>query len=150
VECVIFVGIPASGKTTFYKQRLQTSHAHVSKDELPPGGNRNRRHLELLDAALRSGRSVVIDNTHPSAADRAPLVAFARERGARVVAYYFESDPRQSLGRNALRAGRARVPAVAIFASAKRLQPPTAAEGFDAIYTVRIAADGGFDIEKQL
>jgi len=32
-----------------------------------------------------------------------------------------------------------------VFVTAKRLQPPTAAEGFDAIYRVR-AAGGGFEV----
>jgi len=33
----------------------------------------------------------------------------------------------------------------ATFGTAKRLQPPTAAEGFDAVYRVR-AEGGGFDV----
>jgi hypothetical protein len=37
------------------------------------------------------------------------------------------------------------VPGVAVFATAKRLQPPTPAEGFDAVYRVR-AEGGGFEV----
>ena len=33
-EIVIFVGIPASGKTTFYKERFFPSHVYVSQDQL--------------------------------------------------------------------------------------------------------------------
>jgi hypothetical protein len=35
---------------------------------------------------------------------------------------------------------------VAIFMAAKRLEPPTVAEGFDAVYRVR-AAGGRFEVE---
>jgi hypothetical protein len=41
----------------------------------------------------------------------------------------FESTRRESLGRNRGREGKARVPDVAILATAKRLVPPTLAEG---------------------
>ena len=33
-EIVIFVGIPASGKTSFYKERFFPSHVYVSQDQL--------------------------------------------------------------------------------------------------------------------
>jgi tRNA uridine 5-carbamoylmethylation protein Kti12 len=34
-ECVIFVGLPASGKTTFHQQRFAATHRHISKDQSP-------------------------------------------------------------------------------------------------------------------
>jgi predicted kinase len=147
MECAILVGLPGSGKTTFYRARLAATHVHVSKDELPRGANKVRRQQEALEAALARGESVAVDNTNPTVADRAPIIAAARACGAAVVCYVFESDPRASLARNATREGRAKVPPVAIFAIAKRLQPPTRAEGFDAIHRVRIAGDGRFEVE---
>jgi hypothetical protein len=84
---------------------------------------------------------VVVDNINPTPADRAPLIAIGRARGAEVVGYYFAGSVAESLARNRLRTGRQRVPEVAIFAAAKRLQPPTLAEGFDRLYRVRAAAE---------
>ena len=40
MELVILVGLPGSGKTTFYQSRFAETHAHVSKDLL-----RDRRPL---------------------------------------------------------------------------------------------------------
>jgi hypothetical protein len=51
---------------------------------------------------------------------------------------------RGSLGRNAGRAGRARVPDVAIFAARRRLVPPDASEGFAAAFEVTPAPGGAF------
>jgi predicted kinase len=99
----------------------------------------------MIADALAAGRSVAVDNVNASAADRAPLIAAARARGARVVGYALEADVRECLRRNRAREGKARVPDVAIFVSRKRLQPPTMAEGFDALFQVR-AVEGRFDL----
>jgi len=129
---VIFVGLPASGKSTYYFQHFAQTHEHVSKDLLPRGA---RQEL-LVEKALAAGKSVVVDNTNPSAEVRAPLVAIGRRHGARIVAIYFETDVRTAIMRNRQREGRARVPDVAIFTTKKKLMPPTLEEGFDEVRVI--------------
>ena len=140
-ELVIFVGPQASGKSTFFRERFAATHEHVSKDLFRNNRNRNRRQGQLVEAALRAGRPVVVDNTNPTVGDRRPLVGLGRRFGARIVGYHFDSDVRDCLARNARREGRARVPDVAIFATAKRLVPPSHDEGFDELYRVRPEGD---------
>jgi predicted kinase len=146
-ECVIFIGLPAAGKTTFFKQRFATTHAHISKDLWPRSADKRTRQARELRAALAAGRSVVVDNTNPSIADRAEIVAVARALDARVIGYYFVTEIRDAVGRNRGREGTARVPDVAIFSAARRLVPPSLAEGFDELSIVRIAGEGTFDVE---
>jgi predicted kinase len=148
-ELVIFVGLQASGKSTFFRGRFAATHEHVSKDLFRNNKNRNRRQRELVEAALRAGRSVVVDNTNPTVEDRRPLVELGRGFGARVVAYHFDSETSGCLARNARREGKARVPDVAIFATAARLVPPSREEGFDEIYRVRLE-DLGFEVRDVL
>jgi predicted kinase len=73
------------------------------------------------------------------------LVGLGRESGARIVGYYFESGVRECLARNARRECKARVPDVAIYATAKRLVPPSRAEGFDELLCVRLN-DSAFEV----
>ena len=148
MELVIFVGLQASGKSTFYRARFAATHDLVSKDLLRRSKHRNkeRKQEELIVAALAAGRSVVVDNTNPTAEERAPLIALGRAYGATVAGYYVESRVGASLERNRGREGRARVPDVAIFATAKRLRPPSYTEGFDRLYRVRVAGDGLFEV----
>lgn len=146
-ECVIFIGLPASGKTTFYQRRFSGTHAHISKDLWPNVGRKDARQATLLRAALLAGESVVVDNTNPAVSDRAALIALAREFGARVVGYYFTAATREAVGRNRGRDARGRVPDVAIFTKAKRMSPPSFAEGFDELYRVSIGADNEFIVE---
>ena len=136
-EMVILVGLPGAGKTTFVTQRFSERHLHVSKDRMPRGRRDERHQAQLIAAWLSCGKSIVVDNTNASRDDRARLIALGRTHGARVVGYAFDCTPDTCLARNAGRQGKARVPNVAIFATAKRLVQPTLAEGFDELFTVR-------------
>lgn len=143
-ELAILIGLPGSGKTTFARARL-AGHVHVSKDLMPKASRRDERQLALVKDALAAGRSVVVDNINPRIADRAPLIGAARALGAGVMGYVLDADVQECLRRNRAREGKARVPDVAIFVNRKRLQPPSAAEGFDALYRVR-GSDGQFTV----
>jgi predicted kinase len=145
-ECVIFIGLPAAGKTTFYHQHFAATHRHVSKDLWPNAANKDARQAAQLREALAAGVPVVVDNTNASVADRAALIAIAREFAARIVGYHFTATTREAVGRNRAREGRQRVPDVAIFTVAKRMTPPLRAEGFDELYAVRAIDNGTFQV----
>jgi predicted kinase len=138
VELVILVGLQASGKSTFFRERFAATHEHVSKDLFRNNRNRNRRQRELVEAALGAGCPVVVDNTNPTVKERRLLIELGRQFGARIAGYFFESGVRECLARNARREGKARVPDVAIYATAKRLVHPSRVEGFDEILCVRL------------
>ena len=140
---MILVGLPGAGKSTFARGRFP-SHEQISKDMLPNVRSKQARQDALLRAALSAGRDVVVDNTSVTLAERAAIIAIARERGARVVGYYVEASTREAIARNEKREGRAKVPKVAIFTCAKRLVPPSLDEGFDELHTVRAVEGGGF------
>jgi predicted kinase len=150
VECAILIGLPGAGKTTFYRVHLSGTHTLVSKDLFPRAANRQRRMLREIAAALDTGRSVAVDNTNPSRADRAPIIDLARARGAQVVAYHVRATTREAVARNEGRSGRDRVPKVAIFTVAKRLERPALDEGFDAVCDVLPKAGGAFDVVDPL
>ena len=144
-EIAILVGLPGAGKSTFYRQRLAATHAHVSKDLLPNAKNRQARQEALVREALASGRSVAVDNTNVAPADRAAIVSIARGFGVRVVAHYIEASTREAVARNEGREGKSKVPKVAIFTCAKRLVPPSLDEGFDEVHVWRVTDTGAFD-----
>lgn len=142
-DCVILVGLPGAGKTTFYRRRFQSTHALISKDLLPRGRAKQNRQDAQLRAALAAGRSVVVDNTNVTRAERAAIISRARAMGARVVGYFLHISIRDAVARNELRSGREKVPNVAIFTRAKHLEPPTMDEGFDELHVLQ-PADGAF------
>ena len=143
-ECAILIGLPGSGKSTFYRERLATTHELVSKDLLPNVRQRQDRQELLIRAALERGAAVAVDNTNVSLAERAAIIRIARERQARIVGYYIEATTREAVARNEGREGKARVPKVAIFTCAKRLVPPSLEEGFDELHRFHVDAGGRF------
>ena len=132
-ELIIFVGLQGSGKTTYYRHNFAATHVPVSKDLMPNARNREGKHREMIAAALSRGESVVVDNTNPTPAVRAPLIAVGKQHGARVAAYFFEVPVKTAVARNRQREGKARVPDVAIFVAAKKLKAPSFDEGFDEV-----------------
>jgi predicted kinase len=147
MELVVLIGLPGAGKTTFHRSRYGATHVHVSKDLLGHGARRkDEKQMRLVEMTLRSGRSVVVDNTNPRRADRVPLLEAARRFGARTLAVLVTAPVAECLRRNAAREGRARVPAVAIYVAAKKLEPPSREEGFDEVLEASIAEDGSWSV----
>lgn len=146
MELVIFIGLQASGKSTFFRNYLAATHVLVSKDLMRNNRNRARRQAQLVEAALQTGRSVVVDNTNSTVEDRALLIELGNRYSAQIVGYYFESNLKDCLERNQQRAGKHRIPDVGIYATIKKLLRPTYAEGFHQLFYVRMARDCGFDV----
>jgi predicted kinase len=148
MELILLIGLQAAGKTTFYRQRLADGYRHVSMDLLRNNPRLARRQTQLIEQAMQAGFSVVVDNTNPTAEVRAPLIALGKEYRCTISGYYFPPDVTGSVKRNAAREGKAKVPPVAIYATRKKLQPPSYAEGFDALYYVSIAEDSAFQVQS--
>jgi predicted kinase len=144
----MLIGLPGAGKTRFYNDYFAATHAHVSKDLWPNARARDERQRRIIEENLRAGASIVVDNTNPTIAERAVAIAAARRHGARIVGYFFNVTTRQAVARNTERTGRARVPNVAIFTAAKRLEPPALTEGFDQIFEVQLTPERAFKVRE--
>ncbi len=139
---IIFIGIQASGKTTFYNTAL--SHhgfCHINLDTLKT----RHRESELFRSCLTQGRNIVVDNTNPAKVDRARYIPLARGAGYKVIGIFFQSILRHCIARNELRGET--VPRHAIPNTQNKLEMPGIDEGFDELYFVKIKTDG-FDISK--
>lgn len=144
MEAVILVGVQGAGKSTFYRERFFDTHVRINLDMLR---TRKREQL-LLAACLDAGLSFVVDNTNPQAGDRAKYIGPAREKGFRVIAYFFDVPLRDAMHRNNQRKLRQKIPAVAVAGTHKKLEPPRKDEGFDQIFTVRVSEPGGFAVTE--
>ena len=136
-EIIIFIGIPASGKSTFYEQYFAATHIHISLDILHTRNQENR----MLEKTLTSGKSCVIDNTNVTAAERAKYIEAGKRYEYKVIGYYFRSSIDECRIRNDRRHGRKQVPEVAMRNKAAHLERPSMQEGFDELYYVKIVDD---------
>jgi predicted kinase len=136
-ELVVMVGLQGCGKSTWVAANLAATHVVVSKDHWPNARRREVRQRRVVAELLAEGRSVVVDNTNPSVAERAPLVAAARAAGAPARCVWVDTPWETCLARNEAREGRAKVPLVGLLATRGRFEPPSRGEGFDSVETVR-------------
>jgi predicted kinase len=131
------VGLQGSGKSTWVRRHLAGTHVVVSKDHWPNARRREARQLRVVTELLGAGAAVVVDNTDPAPADRAPLVAAARLAGVPVRAVWLDTPTDVCIVRNDARQGRARVPIQGVLSTRARLVPPSTEEGFDRVDVVR-------------
>lgn len=140
MEAIIFIGVQGSGKSTFYRERFSETHVRINLDML------RTRHREKLifEACIVAKQPFVVDNTNPTAADRARYIAPAQAAGFRVIAYFFATPLREALRRNNLRKGKERIPAAGVAAAFRKLQRPKLEEGFDEIHAVELTPKDRF------
>jgi predicted kinase len=131
------VGLQGAGKSTWVAEHLAGTHVVVSKDHWPNARRREARQRRVVAELLADGASVVVDNTNPAPADRAPLLELARAAGVPARAVHLDVPLETCLERNDARTGRARVPLVGLYCTAGRLTPPTTDEGFTEVLVVR-------------
>lgn len=144
MQLIIFTGVQASGKSSFYLLNLYHSHLRINLDMLK---TRHRENM-IFEACLASKTKTVIDNTNPTKTDRARYIQRAKDAGFEVISYYFETDLNSALERNSHREGKANIPEVGIRATYKKLEVPSLDEGFDEIFKVKIVGNGEFQIQS--
>ncbi|MBK9580189.1 MAG: ATP-binding protein [Fibrobacterota bacterium] len=144
MEAVVFSGIQASGKTSFYKERFFRSHVLISLDQLHTR-NKEKRFLELC---LELQQPFVVDNTNPTREDRSKYVQLAKGRKFMVVGYHFVSSLADAMLRNEVRQGSERIPEIGVRATAKKLEPPCFEDGFDQLFFVTLE-NGCFQVEER-
>jgi predicted kinase len=134
MEAILFIGIPAVGKSTFYQERFFTNHVRINLDMLKT----RVRELLILQACLRGKQPFIVDNTNTLKRERARYLELAKPAGFPVVGYYFLSRLQEALARNRLRTGQAHISKKGILAKYSQLEVPSLAEGFDQLFYAAI------------
>lgn len=144
MQAVIFIGVQATGKTSFFKERFADTHVRINLDMLR---TRHREQL-ILAACIEARQSFVVDNTNPTIEDRKRYILPAKAANFELIGYYFQSRLSELLERNQNRSGKERIPVLGVRAAYRKLEIPKLSEGFDRLYTVRIDTPGSFVVEE--
>ncbi|MDM8559163.1 AAA family ATPase [Candidatus Parabeggiatoa sp. HSG14] len=134
MEAIIFTGIQATGKSTFYQQYFSDTHSRINLDML------KTRHREdiILRACIEAKQRFVVDNTNPTVENRQKYIILAKKAGFKIIGYYFQSKIKEAIQRNNTRTGKACIPEKGITAAYAKLQIPNFSEGFDTLFYVSI------------
>jgi predicted kinase len=134
MEMIIFTGIQASGKTTFFIEFFFNTHLRISLDLL---NTRNKESI-FLSTCLEIQQRIVIDNTNPTVDDRKIYIQRAKKYKYKVIGYFFDSNLDSALARNSLRKGKQNIREFGVKTTLKKLQEQHFSEGFDELYKVTI------------
>ena len=144
MNAIVFIGIQASGKSTFFQQRFADSHVRINLDMLKT----RHREQRLIETCLATEQPFAIDKTNPTCEERAGYISSAHDAGFRVIGYYFQSSIEVCKERNASRIDAAQIPLKGLLGTHAKLELPSYEEGFDELYYVRIDDDGCFVVEE--
>ncbi len=123
---VLFVGVPGSGKTTYYQTNLsKLGYVHANQDNL----GTKAKVLKLTRESMTKGLNVCIDATNPGQNRREEFYKLANRYGHNIVVIYFVRDGR---GFNKLRPKP--VPTIAYSMYYKYLVEPTALNTPGSLY----------------
>jgi len=148
VKIVIAVGLPGSGKSTYFKHRGWNA---ISSDEIrrliaddPEDQTIHARVFAtiryLIRQRLAAGRPVAyVDATHLTRWERRPYIRLARRYGCEIEALFFDVPAEACIERNERR--ERVVPRRVIVEMSGKMQPPTLDEGFDRILRPRMHTD---------
>ncbi|QDW24690.1 ATP-binding protein [Pedobacter sp. KBS0701] len=132
MEAIIFCGIQATRKTTFFKERFFKTHVHISLDLL----NTRNKEIRFIETCILTSQPFVVDNTNPTLEERAKYISIAKANKFKVTGYYFQSKLTDAVERNNQRSGKEKIPEIGIRGTFKKLNLPSINEGFDELYYV--------------
>jgi len=139
-EMVLFVGFPASGKSTLAKRYMvPAGYVHVNRDTLKT----QDKCIKAAREAVEDGKSVVIDNTNPDPAVRATYIAIAKKANIPVRCFRFDLEEKlaQHLNMFRERVGiSAHVPRIGYNIYKKNFKEPALSEGFSEVKKIRFVA----------
>eukprot|EP00479_Gromia_sphaerica_P005035 TRINITY_DN1600_c0_g1_i1.p1 TRINITY_DN1600_c0_g1~~TRINITY_DN1600_c0_g1_i1.p1 ORF type:complete len:206 (+),score=23.21 TRINITY_DN1600_c0_g1_i1:261-878(+) len=137
-EVIVFCGFPASGKSTFANRHLiPHGYEWVNRDTLKTPA----KCIKATKAAVSAGNSVVVDNTSPTASDRARYTSVAEAAEIPVRCFWFQTPRNICEHLNFIRekqtsGERRRVPPVGFNMFKSRFEEPRKSEGFSEVVRI--------------
>ncbi|WWC92336.1 polynucleotide kinase 3'-phosphatase [Kwoniella dendrophila CBS 6074] len=147
LEIVLFVGPPASGKSSFYRKHFAIEgYEHINQDLL---GTRDKC-LRIAETFLGEGTKVVIDNTNRNKETRAYWIRLAMRMKIPIRLFHFLCPLELAKHNNVYRAcygpsdepTRTLLPMLAFNSYGAAFEKPSIDEGFDEIRGVNFHFEG--------
>ena len=144
-EVILFIGPPASGKTTFYQKYLQPhGYVHINRDTLGSW----QKCVTECEKAIELGKSIVIDNTNPDVESRKRYLTVAEQHKIPTRCFVFTASIAHCKHNNRFRElkniGNSKykpVNDIAFNAYSARFTQPNVSEGFTEIIQVNFLPD---------
>lgn len=152
LHCIIFCGLPASGKSSFYRNHLAShGYVHINCDTL-----KSLSKCKLLaKQTFGESKNTVVDNTNVKRDTRSEWIQLCKQHKVLPIIFYFKMSLEHVFHNNKFRKllpadGSSAVPDVVIYTQNKNLEPPTREEGAHSVFIVNFAPKFCDDLHKKL
>jgi bifunctional polynucleotide phosphatase/kinase len=149
-ELIIMVGVPGSGKSTFVKKYIAPhNYGIINRDT----SKTIQKCIKECIQFIKSGRSIVIDNTNPTIESREKFIKIATDRGYMCRCFIMNTDvalaKHNMCYRHYISGGQIdTIPNIVYNIYKKKYDPPERNEGFEEINTIDFSLDSNIDISK--
>ena len=146
-EMIMVIGRQGSGKSVFSREILEcptfSNYEYINRDVCKTQASC----LKKVNIAIKSGKSVWIDNTHPDRKSREDYIKIAKKNDLHVTVYMMDVPELLSKHLNHMRVMKSsgkvdKIPEVAYRVYNKRYQAPNLDEGIDKIISVPFSYKG--------
>ncbi|EJU05701.1 PNK3P-domain-containing protein [Dacryopinax primogenitus] len=156
-EIVLFVGPPASGKTSFFRKHFEPfKYQHVNQDTLKT----RAKCMQMVEKVVREGHGVVVDNTNRDKETRKEYVALAEKLGVPIRCLSFNVSIALGWHNNLYRAfclasehrdhqKREMLPYSAFASFTNQMEEPDLSEGFKEIREINWVFEGNDEERKR-
>ncbi|XP_031760697.1 bifunctional polynucleotide phosphatase/kinase isoform X2 [Xenopus tropicalis] len=138
-EVVVAVGFPGAGKSTFFKEHMiPKGYECANRDTLGTW----QKCVAACEAALKRGKSIVIDNTNPDLESRSRYIDCAKKAGVPARCFLFTATIEEAKHNNRFREmtytgkGHVSVNDMVINSYRTKFVEPSASEGFSEILKI--------------
>lgn len=149
LEVILFVGCPASGKSTFYKCHLKSrGYIHINRDTLGTW----QKCVAECNRALQVGKSVAVDNTNPDRESRLRYIECARNHNVPIRCFVFTTSIAHAKHNNKFReltvkeSSYKKVNDLVFNTYKSKFSEPEISEGFSQI--VKVTINPSFESDK--
>ena len=139
---MVFVGFPASGKTTFYEKIMKPKgYLHVNRDTLGSW----QKCVNICSQELKRKTKIVIDNTNPDIESRKRYICCAQDHKVPVRCFHFLTTMDEAKHNNRFReltskSHYTRVTDIAYNTFKSRFVQPQLTEGFKEVLKITLNA----------
>ncbi|XP_053206998.1 uncharacterized protein F21D5.5-like [Panonychus citri] len=159
-HCIVFIGLPGAGKSTFFNELLSTKgYFRINRDELGTMDKCTREFEKYVKSSTSNQTKLVIDNLNVDLVSRGSWLSLCKVHNLTPIAFQFNISREHAIHNNNYRrllnqmspnSTSQSVPEWLISKHSKNLVQPTIKEGFSSLFKINFSPNFGDRDDREI